>query len=145
MADIAPADIVVLEDADAAAPVADVVTLDEAAPATAALPEHAEKLPGGAVRLPLRYPVTLRTRSGRTGDVTEETIDVLVMHRLTGGALRAIQNAGGGGAAVVAFAQSCRCTEARMALIYDRMDASDIHAASEVIAVFLGNGRPTGR
>jgi hypothetical protein len=147
MADIAPAGdtVIVLDDAAPAAAAEPAVTIDDSSAVASALPPGAELLAGGAVRLPLAYPVTVSFRSARTGEVTKETTAELVLHRLNGAAVRAIQAASEGNVIVVSLAQAMRLSEAKVGPLLDRMDAADLAAASDVIAGFLGNGRKTGR
>lgn len=140
-------DVVVLaeEPEAAAAPVPDdAVTIDEAAGKTK-LPDGAELLPDGSVRLVLRIPVTVKYRSARSAEITEERTEELRLHRLTGGALRAIQAASPGAQSVVALSHSARMSEAKFAPLYDRMDAADANAAAQVVLYFLEPGPKTGR
>ncbi len=147
MADIAPAGdtVIVLDDPAPAAGAEPAVTIDDGSAAAAALPPGAELLAGGAVRLPLAYPVTISFRSARSREVSKETTAELVLHRLNGAAVRAIQAASEGNVIVVSLAQAMRLSEAKVGPLLDRMDAADLAAASDVIAGFLGNGRKTGR
>ena len=135
--------------ASASAPAAgpadpDVVELAEGEePAGAArLPAHAVKLADGRVRLPLRFPVTLRLR--QAGAVREERFDALLARRMTGADLRALSNAGEA-AAVVAIARLCGIPHAKAEALHDRMDVSDVLAFTEVLGFFGGLGRTTGR
>lgn len=130
----------------AAAPAeADVVDLPEGEGAAAdapRLPRQAVLLPDGRVRLPLRYPVTLRMR--QAGQVREESYAELEMHRLTGADLRAII-AAGDNAGPTALSRTTRIPLARCQVLYDRMDAADVMAAVEVVGFFMPAGRTTGR
>jgi hypothetical protein len=149
MADIAPAEGVVVEidEEGAPAPAAidpDVVEIAEDSDA-AGLPKHAATQPDGSVRLPLRMPVKLRYRRGSSGETREEALDELHMHRLTGADMRAISAASKEAQAAVAIARSARISEAKFAAIYDRMDGADIGFAARVLEHFLGSGPKTGR
>lgn len=129
----------------AAAPAeADVVELPEGEGAADAprLPRQAVLLPDGRVKLPLRYPVTLRMR--QAGQVREESYAELEMHRLTGADLRAII-AAGDNAGPTALSRTTRIPLARCQVLYDRMDAADVMAAVEVVGFFMPAGRTTGR
>lgn len=111
-----------------------------------ALPEGAEALSDGSVRLVLKHPVTLRFRNGRTGEVREgETLDHLVLHRLTGEDMRRISAARAEAMLAVSVARSARRDPVTFDKFFDRMDAADITAAGQVIDGFLGTGRKTGR
>ena len=135
------------EPALAAAPPAvdpDVVELPEGEGAEDApkLPRQAALLPDGRVKLALRYPVTLRLR--QAGQEREETFAELLMHRLTGGDLRAIA-AAGDNAFPMTLSRCARIPLAKAVALYDRMDAADVMAAVEVVGFFMPGGRTTGR
>ena len=144
----------IVVDLDEAAPAAapapvdpDVVELPEgdgaaAAPGAVRLPAHAVTLADGRVRLPLRFPVTLRLR--QAGTVREESFEALVMRRMNGADLRALASAGEA-AAVVAIARLCGIPHAKAEALHDRMDVSDVLAFTEVLGFFGGIGRTTGR
>lgn len=149
MADIAPADGVVIEIAEdeargAAAPAdPDVVEIAEDDDGQG-LPKHAQPQPDGSVRLPLRAAVTLRYRRGAGGEVREETTDTLHMHRLTGADMRAITAAARDAQIMVAIARAARIPEAKFAPMFDRMDGADVGFAARVVEHFLGSGPRTG-
>jgi hypothetical protein len=152
MADIAPAEGVVVEidedGAPAPAPVAadpDVVELPENDDDLKGLPKHAIVQQDGSVRLPLNTPVTLRFRKGSTGETREERLDDLHLRRLTGADMRAISAASKDAQAAVAIARSARIAEGKFGAIYDRMDAADIGAAARVLDHFFSPGPKTGR
>lgn len=151
MADIAPADGIVVDIYEEGAPAAaaamdpDVVEIPDDDGGAQGMPKHAEMLPDGSVRLPLRMPVVLRFRQGATGATREETLAALHMHRLTGTDMRAISAASKDAMAPVAIARSARMSEAKFSAIYDRMDGADIGFAARVLEHFLGNGPTTGR
>lgn len=122
---------------------ADLVEPEAGAPAaTVTLPPHAVALDDGTVRLPLRFPVTLRIQKG--SDVREETVSELHFHRLTGADMRAVMSAGKN-AGVVSIARATRIPQHRFDAIYDRMDGADIYAADKVVDFFLSPGQPSGR
>ncbi len=106
------------------------------------LPRQAIEMADGRVRLPLRYPVTLRLRQG--GQERSEEFVELLMHRLTGADIRAI-TAAGDAAGAVSLGRSARIPHAKAQALYDRMDGADIMAVVEVLGFFLPAGRPTGR
>jgi hypothetical protein len=130
---------------------------DDAAPAAAALPTlnengPADDLPPGAVRqddgsvlYTLHHPCTIKFRRQSDGATREEALTELRLHRLTGADMRAITAVKPEQMTVVAIARSARINEAKMALFFDVMDASDATAAGEVVSSFLGTGRRTGR
>jgi hypothetical protein len=107
------------------------------------LPPQAVEQPDGSIRLPLKYPVTLKFKTGST--IREERFDALVFHRLNGADMRVIKAAKPEGILAVAMARSTRVHEGKMNAVYDRMDAFDTTAADLVIGHFLGAGQKTGR
>ncbi len=142
-ADVAPADVVIeIAPEGGAAPAADVVVVREKEDDDA-LPHQATELDDGSVDLALRYPVTLRWRSPGSSDVREEVFERLTMRRLTGADMKAIAAAGKGGT-IVAVARSCGMAPGRFNAMFDLMDGADTAAAFQVVAYFLGNGRPSG-
>lgn len=151
MADIAPAEGIIVElDEDggaAPAPVLsdpDVVEIGDEADATG-LPKHAVVRADGSVDLPLRAPVTLKFRRGAGGEVREDTLAALHLHRLTGADMRAVSAASKDAMAPVMIARSARIPEGKFNAIYDRMDAADVGFAARVLDHFLSNGPKTGR
>ena len=150
MADIARDNDLVVEldeDGAPAAPAAadpDVVEINEDDDGQG-LPKHAAMQGDGSVLLPLRAPVTLRFRRGAGGEVREETLASLHLHRLTGADMRAISAASKDAQAAVAIARSARISEAKFGAIYDRMDAADVGFAARVLEHFLSHGPKTGR
>jgi hypothetical protein len=108
------------------------------------LPDHAVKNADGSITLPLLYPVVLKFRRP-SGDIREESLAELVLHRLTGADMRAISSSNRDGLSTVAIARSARINEAKMNAWFDRMDGADTVAAGQVVAHFLGNGPKTGR
>lgn len=136
-------DVVDLDEAAAAAVVDDgVVTI---ADGDEALPKGAKLLADGSVELTLEYPVVLRTREAKSGQIAEQVYDKLVMHRLTGADMRAIGAASDDTRALVAVGKSARIRDSLVRHVFDRMDGADARAASEVVGYFLDSGRKTGR
>lgn len=109
-----------------------------------ALPESVVKNADGSITLPLMFPVVLKFRKPG-GDIREEHLSELVLHRLTGADMRAISSSSRDGLSTVAIARSARINEAKMNAWFDRMDGADTVAAGQVVAYFLGNGTKTGR
>nr|WP_278520474.1 hypothetical protein [Brucella anthropi] len=107
------------------------------------LPDHAIQNDNGSVTLPLLYPQTLTIR--KAGKTREEKYSELTFHRLNGADHRAISATSEESSNVVAFARSTRISQAIMNALYDKLDAADITAASQVLSSFLGNGRKTGK
>jgi hypothetical protein len=110
-----------------------------------ALPPRAIRNADGSITLPLLVPVMLKWRVGDAGVVREEHYDELVMHRLNGAMLRAIQNSSKDSVIVVGIAQMTRMSVARVNLLWDRMDGADCMAAGKVLNHFLENGPTIGR
>jgi len=105
------------------------------------LPAGAEQLPNGDVCLTLDYPVTIAVR-GKEDD--GETITALTLRRLAGVDLRRITDASAARGPAIALAAASGLTQARMALVLSRMDASDVNAANMVVGALLdiGEGLP---
>ena len=146
MADIARDDdqVIILDEAHVpAVPAqpADVVNLDR--DEDEGLPAHAVQLEDGSVRLPLLHPVTLKF--SKAGQVREERIDHLLLHRLTGADMRTLANTAKDRVESMAIARSARMAPVKLDPIYDRMDGADVAAAGRVISHFLGAGRSAGR
>lgn len=120
----------------------DVVDLPEDGAAPPALPSQATLLSDGNVRFRLRKPVTLTVR--KAGRETDEVVDELVFHCMTGADLRAMQ-AGGENGPYVGLARSARMGQVRFDAVFDRMDIADCTAALKVLDHFLGDGLKTGR
>jgi hypothetical protein len=145
MADIARDDDQVInldETPGTVKPPADVVNLDREDDGEG-LPAHAVQQDDGSVLLPLLHPVSLKFSKG--GQVREERIEQLVLHRLTGADMRALSNTGKDRVESMAIARSARMPAIKLDPIYDRMDGADVAAAGRVIAHFLGAGRTAGR
>ncbi len=101
------------------------------------LPEGAEQNADGSVTLTLAYPITLRTRIAGSDVVHEEPIAELVLHRLTGADMRKVL-AANNQMAQVALGRACDMPPARMAVAYQRLDASDLAAANGIVAELCG-------
>ena len=112
--------------------------------AASALPPRAVLNEDGSITLTLAYPVVLKFRRAR-GDIREERLDHLVLHRLTGADMRAISAASRETVSTVAIARSARMSEHKMNAFFDRMDGADVVAAGEVVGHFLDSGQKTGR
>lgn len=86
----------------------------------------------------LKFPVEL---AGKDGQVLE-TIRELQLHRLNGGAARKCLNAQPKGPGEFAF--ELVCASARIPpSTFDKLDAEDVMALTELAAPFLGNGPAT--
>jgi len=85
----------------------------------------------------LKHPLELRNADG----AVIETITVLVLRRLKGRDLKAMDGAKGQGSMVLALiAASAGVPPSTV----DQLDAEDVTAAGEVVADFLGGSLPTG-
>lgn len=139
-------------------PETDIVEEDAKVPASAAIDgdivdedfDPSDRLPPQAVRnadhtvtLPLAYPQTITSR--KDGKIRERKFDQLVFHRLNGADQRAIQAASEEMTAVVAIGQSTKINQAIMNRLFDKMDASDLNAAGQVLNHFLASGRKAGK
>jgi hypothetical protein len=96
------------------------------------LPTGAVLDPHGSVTLTLDYPISLRGPSG------EEQIEHLTMCRLTGVDMRKVLDAKD--STKVMLGRAVGFTPARLALLYARADASDMAAATKVVAEMVGFG-----
>lgn len=144
LGDGADHDLVIDEDAPVAATVeVDADVVDEDIDPADRLPSHAKRNSDGSVTLPLHYPQTIRTK--KDNKVREKIFAELVLHRLNGADQRAISSASDEMMAVVAIARSTRLNQAIMNALFDRMDASDLTAAGQVLNHFLGSGQKTGK
>lgn len=108
------------------------------------IPARAIRNEDGSITLPLLTPVVLRFRRPGADQVREETVERLVMHRLTGKDLRAV-TAAKKDQAIVGAARSARIAEPKFNAIFDQMDAADAAGALAVVGHFLGAGQKTGR
>jgi hypothetical protein len=112
--------------------------IEDAAGDPLPLPEGATRNADGTVTLTLAYPVTLTFRLPGGPEVQQKSFAELVLRRLTGLDMRRVIGARGGRSAQVALARSADLSEARIALLYAKMDASDISAANAVVASLCG-------
>ena len=126
-----------------AQPVDNVPVLDENA-VDDGLPRHAARQDDGSVILPLLRPVTLQFRRTGSGDIREEVVAQLHMHRMTGADMNALSSTSAESRGALSFARSSRMAPGKMKLLYDRMDAADVLAGASVIAFFLDSGAKTG-
>ncbi|MBR0643986.1 hypothetical protein [Plastoroseomonas hellenica] len=120
---------------------ADVVVLPDDEAGQDALPENAALQEDGSVILTLMRPVTLRSRRPGSEVVSEEPVTQLHLHRLNGADMRAVTSSKKD-TMVVAAARSARIGELKFGAIHDLMDGADVVALLDVVASFLGNGRP---
>lgn len=134
--------VVDLDEPTAAAP-ADPGVVDLDKDGDEGLPDHAIEQADGSVRLPLKFPVTLKFKT--RGSIREEHFAELVFHRLTGADMRVIKGAKQEHMTPVAAARSTRIHEGRMNAVYDRMDAVDTTSVDLVVMHFLGGGLKISR
>lgn len=127
---------------DLGTPGDDIPVLDEAPEAE--LPRGATRNPDGSVTVAFDRPVSLTYRQAVGGAVKTETLDHLVLHRVTGAVMRKIQAKTVARGSQQALAAAARMTPARAALLWDKADAADLTAVQDVIAVLLdlGEGLP---
>jgi len=110
------------------------------------LPAHAEEQEDGSVRLPLKYPRTLRWRGSASGQTREEHYDALVLRRLTGADIRKLAAAKPDDLIPTALALSTGMPRGVMTALFDMLDGVDARAAGDVVAFFTGAGQSrTGR
>ena len=109
------------------------------------LPKRALLNPDGSVTLTLRTPVTVAYRTQGAATPMEERFAHLTFQRLTGAHMRRISDAERADQAVTAVGLSTGVRFALMSLVFDRMDAADVRAVSEVMGFFLDSGPTTGR
>lgn len=121
----------------------DAVTIDEKADG-AKLPRQASLNSDGSVTLTLMQPVSLKWRPASGGEVQEERYAQLIMKRLKGADMIKIMDADRADMAVVSIACSVGMNAPRFRHIFERMDAVDIAAASQVVSYFLQSGPTTG-
>lgn len=112
-------------------------------PTGAVLLEGAENYAGAAVRWPLRFPVKLTVKNS-SGTVAAETIDAVIMHRLTAADMDAALNSGRDSQKVL-IQRSTRLPMTRVGKVYEKMDGADIAALAEIVNFLLQGGRKTGR
>ncbi|WP_308719188.1 hypothetical protein [Komagataeibacter xylinus] len=122
------------------------VVVDETRPkdATRELPEGAEKLDNGTIRLILSTPVVLRVKT--QDGVQDVPYNEVTFHPLTGSQM--LDAIGKGNAAKTTQAlmvSSLRIVSTRADAIVRNMDARDFFKASKIIQVFTGSGQKTGQ
>lgn len=120
-------------DANAGAAV-DVLNEDES---VLALPSGANLNQDGTVTLMLEYPTTIRTQRPGAPAAIEESFTSMNFRRLKGIDMRKVLEAKGR-ASSVALALSSGTTEAKIAVLRRRMDASDVSAAGAIVATLCG-------
>ena len=113
-------------------------------PDAAKLPANAVLQPDGSVKLTFVYPVTFRWKNSQDVVTRTDSYPELLMRRLTGADMRAIESASKGHYVTTGLAKSCRMEQGKFNLLYDRMDAIDTNAAAEVLGFFMGVGQKTG-
>jgi hypothetical protein len=97
------------------------------------LPDRAELLPDGSVRLQMLRPVPL-TIKGANGKTREETYSELVFNELSGADMRMILQASAERQPIVGFARATGISMAVMSALFDKMGTRDINAASACIS-----------
>ncbi|MDU7520203.1 MAG: hypothetical protein E7K72_02215 [Roseomonas mucosa] len=122
----------------------DIVTISEEDDEDA-LPKHAQLQADGSVVLPLLYPLTLKFKDVKSDKQREETFSEFRMHRLNGADMRIVSGADRGDLALTAIARSTRIHMGKMRPIFDRLDAADTMALSQVVNHFMAPGQKTGR
>ncbi len=107
------------------------------------LPDGAELNPDGSVRLPLLYPCELKYRAvGGSGDVVRtESIDHLVLRRLTGAEARRVIEAKD--SVRMALAISSGLGPAKLEMLSKVLDAADETMAADVVSELLGLSKRT--
>lgn len=122
--------------AGASAPVSSSVALVPELPVLD-LPAGAVAREDGSVELTLDYPITIAVRGAED---KAETIEHLVLRRMTGADVRRMTEGSAKRGTALALAASAGMNAARMALIAARMDASDVNAANAVVSALLDIG-----
>jgi hypothetical protein len=123
---------------------ADVINISEGDDEDA-LPKQAQLQADGSVILPLEFPLTLKFKHVKSGELREETFSEFRMHRLNGADMRVVTSADKGDIALTAVARSTRIHLGKMRPIYDRLDAADAMALGQVVNHFMAPGQKTGR
>jgi hypothetical protein len=103
------------------------------------LPDNAVLNPDGSVTLTFVYPVTLRFMERAGAAVEVQTFEKLDLRRLNGADMRRIIEAPGARSGDVALARSAGMTQARLALLLQKIDALDLASARKVIMAMLQN------
>jgi hypothetical protein len=97
----------------------------------------------GSVTVRLAWPVSLTVKT--SGGIADRRFETLTFRRLTGADMRAVNGAPEATRIPMLFARSTGIAQAMMDKLFDKLDAADIVACTQVIDGFLGSGRPTGR
>ncbi len=105
------------------------------------LPEGATQNADGTVTLRLQNPVSIKLKKA-TGEIREETYSSLTLRPFTGADLRAIQSTSAEMQNIVTFSRAAGIREVVMNSLYDRMNATDIIKAAEIMNAFMNGGRP---
>lgn len=120
---------------------ADGKIIDETRDAVFQLPEGATQNADGTVTLRLQKPVRVKIKKA-TGEIREETYSSLTLRPFTGADLRAIQSTPAEMQNIVTFSRAAGIREVVMNSLYDRMNATDIIKAAEIMNAFITGGRP---
>lgn len=104
-------------------------------------PDGATQNADGTVTLRLQHPVTVKIKKA-TGEIREETYSSLTLRPFTGADLRAIQSTSAEMQNIVTFSRAAGIREVVMNSLYDRMNATDIIKAAEIMNAFMNGGRP---
>lgn len=109
------------------------VVIETAESGKASLPDRAEMLPDGTVRLKLSRVVALTIKAAN-GMTREETFSELVFRELNGSDMRALLQAPPERQPVIGFSRSTGINIAIMTALFDKMSVRDINAASACIS-----------
>lgn len=120
---------------------ADGKIIDETRDDVFQLPEGATQNADGTVTLRLQHPVTVKIKKA-TGEIREEKYSSLTLRPFTGADLRAIQSTSAEMQNIVTFSRAAGIREVVMNSLYDRMNATDIIKAAEIMNAFITGGRP---
>jgi hypothetical protein len=123
------------QDEQGAAPEAasEAVIIEDRPEGKKTLPERAQLLADGSVRLPLLKPVPL-TIKGSNGKTREEVYSDLVFRELNGADMRMVMQASPERQPIVGFARATGISMAVMTALFDKMGTRDINAASACIS-----------
>jgi len=120
---------------------ADGKIIDETRTDVFQLPEGATQNADGTVTLRLQTPVSVKIKKA-TGEIRSETYSSLTLRPFTGADLRAIQSTSAEMQNIVTFSRAAGIREVVMNSLYDRMNATDIIKAAEIMNAFMNGGRP---
>lgn len=104
------------------------------------LPDQATQNADGTVTLVLQAPVNLKIKKA-SGEMRVETYSELTLRPFTGADLRAIQSTSGEMQNIVMLARAAGVSEQVMNVLYDKLNASDIIKAADIINAFMNGGR----